>query len=205
MPGESHFAVGVMADETIVGAYPVGADVRGKEVEARLRPMIERHFDGLWTFCHRLGLADGDIDDAMQEIIFITSERLANIGVESERSFLFATAFRVASELRRKRTSRHEVSEEVLVDRADPTPGPEVLLDRVRARALLDRILAGMPIEQRAVFVLYEIEERSMAEISELLALPMGTVASRLRRARAFFDAGLARARLRIERTGGQR
>ena len=40
----------------------------------------------------------------------------------------------------------------------------------------------------RAVFVLYELEEMTMAEISETLELPPGTVASRLRRARACFE-----------------
>jgi RNA polymerase sigma-70 factor (ECF subfamily) len=167
--------------------------------------MIERHFDGLWTFCRRLGLADGDLDDAMQEVIFITSERLADIEVAAEKSFLFGTAFRVASELRRKRANRREVGDEAMGDREDPAPGPDALLDRVRARKILDDVLAGMPIDQRAVFVLYEIEERTMAEIAALLDLPIGTVASRLRRGRAYFEASLARTLRRPHPTGGQK
>jgi RNA polymerase sigma-70 factor, ECF subfamily len=69
-------------------------------------------------------------------------------------------------------------------ERPDPDPGPDELVDRDRARAALDAILAAMPLELRAVFVLYELEQLTMAEIAALLELPPGTVASRLRRAR---------------------
>ena len=50
-------------------------------------------------------------------------------------------------------------------------------------------MLAELPLELRAVFVLYELEQMTMAEIAESLALPPGTVASRLRRARSSFEA----------------
>ena len=46
-----------------------------------------------------------------------------------------------------------------------------------------------LSLEQRAVFVLYELEELSVPDIAELLGVPVGTAASRLRRARAAFSA----------------
>jgi RNA polymerase sigma-70 factor (ECF subfamily) len=56
-------------------------------------------------------------------------------------------------------------------------------------RALLDRVLDGMPDDLRTVFVLFVLEGTSTPEIAALLGLPSGTVASRLRRAReAFHD-----------------
>jgi RNA polymerase sigma-70 factor (ECF subfamily) len=58
---------------------------------------------------------------------------------------------------------------------------------------VLDRLLGTMELELRTVFVLYEIEQLSRAEIAELLAVPAGTVASRLRRAREDFEARLGR------------
>jgi RNA polymerase sigma-70 factor (ECF subfamily) len=50
-----------------------------------------------------------------------------------------------------------------------------------------------MPEELRVVFVLFEIEEMSTPEIASLLAIPTGTAASRLRRAREEFDRRVAR------------
>jgi RNA polymerase sigma-70 factor, ECF subfamily len=64
---------------------------------------------------------------------------------------------------------------------------PEQLLDQKRARELLDDVLETMTPDLRMVFVLYELEELSMIEIASALEIPQGTVASRLRRARADF------------------
>jgi len=61
-------------------------------------------------------------------------------------------------------------------------------MDQRRARALLDRVLVGMPMDLRAVFVLFELEEMTMMEIATISDIPLGTVASRLRRARQTFQ-----------------
>ena len=52
---------------------------------------------------------------------------------------------------------------------------------------MLDGVLEQMDSDLRTVFVLYEFEDLSMAEIAEVVAIPRGTVASRLRRAREDF------------------
>jgi RNA polymerase sigma-70 factor (ECF subfamily) len=54
-------------------------------------------------------------------------------------------------------------------------------------RELLDGVLDQMDESLRATFVLHEFEEMSTAEIAEVLSIPRGTVASRLRRARTEF------------------
>lgn len=169
----------------------------------RLRRMVGDHFEGLWLFLRRLGVLEVEIDDAIQEVILIAANRLADIAADSERSFLFSTAFRVAAAARRKRAGRHEISDEVLSDQHDPAPGPDALSDQARARAMLDAVLAQMPIDLRAVFVLYEIDERTMSEIATLLDLAPGTVASRLRRARLHFDTQVGRIQARADFAGG--
>ena len=52
---------------------------------------------------------------------------------------------------------------------------------------MLAAALEALPIAFRSVFILYELEEMTTAEIALTLALPAGTVASRLRRARELF------------------
>ena len=78
-----------------------------------------------------------------------------------------------------------------------PEPNAEQLLERRQARALLDQLLDEMPEDLRVVFVLFELEELSTPQIAELCALPIGTVASRLRRAREEFHAIAKRLRAR--------
>ena len=66
---------------------------------------------------------------------------------------------------------------------------------------MLDGVLHAMEEDLRAVFVLFELEEMPTAEIATLLAIPPGTVASRLRRAREEFEVQVARIKKR--RGGG--
>jgi len=170
--------------------------------EARVRRLIQSHYDSLWRFIRRLGVEPMDLDDAMQQIFEIAASRLDAISAESERSFLFSTAFRVGSEQRRRHDARRETDDAELADREDPAPEPDILADQARARAVLDRVLADMPPELRAVFMLYEIEEMTMSEIAELLGLPPGTVASRVRRATEQFEARVERLQAEMRRKG---
>jgi RNA polymerase sigma-70 factor (ECF subfamily) len=60
-----------------------------------------------------------------------------------------------------------------------------------------------MPLEARSVFVLFELEELTVPEIAAMLDLPIGTVASRLRRGRELFRAAATRMRARATFHGG--
>ena len=62
---------------------------------------------------------------------------------------------------------------------------------------ILDDVLAAMPVDERVVFVMFELEELSTQEISSILEIPVGTVASRLRRAREDFERRAVRLNVR--------
>src|SRR5207237_10217304 len=83
---------------------------------------------------------------------------------------------------------RHEVDA-----LAPPVPGPDELLDELRAHAILRDVLDSIPVDLRVVFVLFEIEEMTLKEVAALLDIPMGTVGSRLRRARESFRGAVQR------------
>lgn len=173
------------------------------EEEARLRAMVSHHFDFIWRSLRRLGVPPTDVDDCAQQVFWVAARKLSRIDGSSERAFLFSTALRVASDARRSRSRRREVCDEELSPISDPGPSPDELADRHRARALLDSVLESMPMDLRAVFVLFELEEMGTQDIAELLDLPCGTVASRLRRAREEFHKVVARVRAREAFRGG--
>ena len=156
--------------------------------DKRLRALVDTHYDFIWRSLRRLGVPEADVDDAAQKVFLTASRKLAAIRLGAERSFLFQTAFRVASDSRRTLRRRREVPEGPdEAETPDESPSGEELVDLRRARTQLDRILDGMPLDLRAVFVLFELDEMTTAAVAELLELPMGTVASRLRRARDEF------------------
>jgi RNA polymerase sigma-70 factor, ECF subfamily len=170
--------------------------------EGRLRRMLDESFDFVWRSLRRFGLSDDRADDAAQQVFIIASRKLDTIRPESERSFLFGTAMRVASDIRRSAVNRREIAHaDPAADLVDATTSADELIDQRRARELLDRVLDAMDEELRAVFVLFELEEMATAEIAALLAIPTGTVASRLRRAREEFEAQVLR--IKARRGGG--
>jgi RNA polymerase sigma-70 factor (ECF subfamily) len=164
------------------------APAAGLASEQRLRIQVEAYYDFVWRSLRRLGVASGDVDDTAQLVFVTMARKLGSIRPGAERSFLFQTAMRVAADNRRTHRRRREVPE---VDDGGPAtdraPTGEELLDLRRARVHLDKILDAMPDDLRAVFVLFEIDQLTMAEIAQLLDLAPGTVASRLRRARVEF------------------
>jgi len=167
--------------------------VRSRSSPARVNALVTEHVGFVWRSLVRLGVPRPDAEDAVQQVFIVASRKIDDIEPGRERAFLFGTALRIASRARRTAQRRREVLDGEPAERLDPAPGAEEQIDRARAHAELDAILEGMPLELRAVFVLFELEQVTMAEIAALLDLPPGTVASRLRRAREHFQAATKR------------
>lgn len=156
----------------------------------RLKVAVSAHYEQIWRVLRRLGVPDPLVEDAAQQVLIVFANRLRDIRIGAERAFMVATATRVAADVRKKRArARETLDPETIAAQPSAAPLQDELLDRGRARRWLDIVLNEMPDEQRAVFVLFELEEMTMATIAESLGLAPGTVASRLRRARATFEA----------------
>jgi RNA polymerase sigma-70 factor, ECF subfamily len=171
----------------------------------RLRAMVDQHLDFTWRSLRRLGLPEDVVDDATQRVFLVASQRLADIQVGCEKAFLFNTAVRVASSERRAHARRREVLDGGGgAETKDSAPAADELLDRERARKVLEDLLDELAMELRVVFVLFELEGITMVEIAKTIEVPEGTVASRLRRARQEFQAALKRYKARSSRPGSR-
>jgi RNA polymerase sigma-70 factor, ECF subfamily len=155
--------------------------------DRRIEGLVHLHFDAIWRSLRRLGVPDGALDDAAQQVFLVAARRLDTIDPAGEKAYLLGIAVRVASDARRTTARRREVSDERAHEHVDPRPSPEELVDRKRARQLLDRILETMPMDLRAAFTMFEIEGMSAPEVASALGIPLGTASSRLRRAREQF------------------
>lgn len=175
---------GIPAGEAETDTGPVS---RGRARELRLRTLVDTYTDFLARVLRNAGISQADIDDEVQRTFIIISRRLDDVRPGSEKSFLLQTALHVAAHARRTAARRREVQADEAPDVADLLANPEQLTDQKRSRQMLDRVLDQMEVNLRTVFVLYEFEEMSMAEIAGVLEIPAGTVASRLRRARVDF------------------
>jgi len=157
---------------------------------ARLTRMFNEHHDFIWRLLRRLGVSAERADDAAQHVFLVATEKLQLIKKGSERAFLFGTAMRVAR--MHLRTERRWVLEEDMDLRGAVQPKLEELVQQRRAVQLMDKVLAEMDLELRTVFILFELEGLTTPEIAALAEIPLGTAASRLRRAREAFRTAVA-------------
>jgi RNA polymerase sigma-70 factor (ECF subfamily) len=162
------------------------------------REVYDAHFPFVWRSLRRLGVAEDDCADAVQDVFVIVHRRLHEFeGRARITTWIFAICMRVAAARRRAHSSRRETTEAELPDSPDPRTDVMAEVERRRALEMLESILDRMPLEQRTVFVLFELEEMSGDEIAELLGVSVGTVRSRLRLAREVFREAMQRAKMR--------
>lgn len=156
------------------------------KTEQRIEKTVKRHLSLVWRVLRRAGLTEVDADDASQDVFWVFAQRISQVPELAERSFLVATALRVASERRRTRWYR-SVKEELDVVELATEASPESDIELHRRRRLLDEALQQLETKEREVFILAAIEEMTKSEIAAALSIPEGTVASRLHRAKAAF------------------
>jgi RNA polymerase sigma-70 factor, ECF subfamily len=169
------------------------ADTPDVSRRAQIEKLVREHHAFVWRSARRLGVRDADLDDVVQEVFLAASKNVDAIESGRERGYLFRTCIYAAAHARRSLQRRREVvDDQRVIEEIDLRPTPEQSAATSEARARLQTILDAMPEDFRAVFVLFELERMTMVDIAEVLSVPPGTVASRLRRARELFMAQAA-------------
>lgn len=142
---------------------------------AEFNEVYDRELDYVWRTARRLGVPESDVPDAVHEVFLVLYRRWTELDRKDElRAWLFGVTRRVAAGLRAK---RHEEPAEL-----DPAAVEDPLAAR---RQLLWNAMATLDDDRRTVIVLHDLEGHTGAEIAAMLDIPVNTVHSRLRLARA--------------------
>ncbi|MFK7990221.1 MAG: RNA polymerase sigma factor [Sandaracinaceae bacterium] len=169
-------------EPTQLDAAPLAAPLDAAQV-------YTEHADYVWRSLFRLGVAEPNLPDLMQEVFVVVHRRRRSFDPErSLRAWLFGICVGLVRNHRRRsaRDGRRGVAVQ-----ASPVPGPEEALEKHRQRSRGRVLLDALGAEKRAVFVMYEVEGWSCRAIAESLGVPLGTVHSRLHAARRELAAGL--------------
>jgi RNA polymerase sigma-70 factor (ECF subfamily) len=167
-------------------------DVTDAEANDRFRVVFEEELDYVWTSLRRLGVDSRDLEDVAQEVFVAVHRHWQEYDpVRPVRPWLFAFAARCASDWRRLARHRVEVVAVAPDERATGAPGADEVLESTRDRQLVVAALAQIDGERRAVFILHDLDECPMKEVTRVLGIPLFTGYSRLRVARQEFTAAV--------------
>jgi RNA polymerase sigma-70 factor (ECF subfamily) len=158
--------------------------------QAEFSELVLRQSRFVFRVAYAVLLDVQDAEDAAQETFLKLYRNGGWRGLENERAFLARVAWRIALDTRRHRGnaagSHSTVSEESDAMEAlpSPAPGPEQEAMDGDRQAQLHRMIDALPDELRAALVLSSFEELNSREIGRILAIPEGTVRTRIQRAR---------------------
>jgi RNA polymerase sigma-70 factor (ECF subfamily) len=175
--------------------------------KSRFEELVVPHMQAAFTLAYWILHSREEAEDVVQDAYVRAFRAFDSFRGESVKPWLLAivrnAAYR-ATQKRRRTASVMLFSEDLkgkdrdsLGEMASLDPSPERILISEEERRLLLAALSGLPVDYREVIVLRELEGLSYNEIAEAIEAPIGTVMSRLSRARAELRRALA------ERMGG--
>jgi RNA polymerase sigma factor (sigma-70 family) len=143
--------------------------------------LIARWHEPLWRYLRRLANSDEVAGDLAQDTWVRVLRGMSALREPARlRPWLFGIARRVAMDRLRFEYTRRGAEDIELDALPGDDPAPELEADA----AAIDKALAGLPMAEREMLTLFYLRELSLAEIAAKLSVPIGTVKSRLHRAR---------------------
>lgn len=150
-----------------------------------MEELLRRHYDRAFAVCRRITGNDADAADAAQEAMISVVRGLPRFDRRAAfGSWVYRIATNASLDELRRRARRGPVGlpdDAILPDPADTHPLDAMVTDRLD----VDAALARLPEEFRVPVVLRDLCDLDYAEIAAVLAIPPGTVRSRIARGRA--------------------
>ena len=161
---------------------------------AELGALFEAHGPYVQRVLRRFGVPESDVADVAQDVFVIVCRKLDGFeGRSSLRTWLYRICARTAIDHHHRAYRRYER----LTDPPDVPTTTETQVESLAMRRTADAVrgaLDELSDDKRAVFVLYELEEMTMAEVALVVRCPLQTAFSRLYAARKHVNKALARA-----------
>ena len=176
-----------------------------QEVASALAPLevppfesiYAQYFAFVWSSTRCFGVKLAAMDDVVQEIFMVIHRKIGTLRKpESLRSWIYSIVRRTATDYHR--TERSQTAADVVLalyveTQKETQPTPQELTEQSEAADLLLALLSELDPPKREVFKLVEVHGMTAPEISDGLGIPLNTVYTRLRAARAAFEAALHR------------
>src|SRR5438445_6374387 len=152
----------------------------------RFEQQVLPHIDAAFNLARWLAPNDHDAEDVVQGAMLRAYRHFEGLRGEARPWLLAIVRNACFSWIRRNRPAEVAAGPdgEAAEAATDPTDVPEALLARELDRRMLNEAIAALPLQFREVLILRELEDLSYREIARITDVPIGTVMSRLARAR---------------------
>ncbi|MEI9978868.1 MAG: sigma-70 family RNA polymerase sigma factor [Edaphobacter sp.] len=151
--------------------------------DVRFEEMVARQARFMFQVAFALLRNTQDAEDAVQEALLKLYRGEAWLRMENEKGFLARTVWRVALDHLPKMVERMSDVSEMQLEAVGGSPEANAVDED--ERAMLRRLIDGLPEELRRPLVLSSVEEMTSREVAEAMGIPEGTVRTRVMRARA--------------------
>lgn len=191
MERELSSTLAVQPDDRVLDERPLVESLRRGEPEAFER-LVLAYQHRVFSIALRMLADRGEAEEVAQEVFLRVHRSIRDFRGEARLStWLYAITSRLSlNRLRSPRRARR-VGEAALMRMADAQPNPGATLEASEVEAALHRAIGELDDEQRIVVVLRDLHGLAYEEIAAVLDLPLGTVRSRLHRARMELKARL--------------
>lgn len=160
---------------------------------AAFNTLVVRHQDAAFSLAYRFLRSRESAEDVTQEAFLRAFRRLDTFRGDRFRSWLLRIVANAArDELRRRKRRPQRSLDEARddpdmpnIDPVEPRPGPQAAAENADLRRVLDEALGQLPEDWRLVVLLSDVHGLAYDEVAASAGIPVGTVKSRLSRARA--------------------
>ncbi|MFN3652968.1 MAG: RNA polymerase sigma factor [Armatimonadota bacterium] len=159
-----------------------------------LEALVQRHYRAVFNLAYRLTNDYDDAQDIVSEAFIRVHNSLGSFrGDANFTTWLYRIVKNVFLDDRKKRRLRTHASLEEMVELDDSSvsrqvedsqPGPAWEAERQEQSQIIQQAVLGLSEPQRMMIAMYHFQHLSYEEIAEIMGLPIGTVKSRLNRAR---------------------
>jgi RNA polymerase sigma-70 factor (ECF subfamily) len=163
------------------------------ETVRRFQQEMLPHLDAAYSFARLLTRGDPAAEDIVHDAYIRALKAFSGFRGENPKAWLMAIVRNCFLSWAKGKGAHHVTTEEI-ADVAEERETPEAALMRAEDASLMQRLIESLPRQLGEIIVLREVEELSYRDIAAALDLPIGTVMSRLARARAALAEAWARA-----------
>jgi RNA polymerase sigma-70 factor (ECF subfamily) len=159
---------------------------RQKRFEKQVRP----HLSVLYQYACRLCGQPDDAEDLVQDLLINLYHKDIDLGaLRQPKTWLLKSLYHQFIDFTRKQkrnpsVPNYEDETETLNQQSDIAHGPGQALEQARLGERLESALNQLPVEQKMLILLHDVEGHTLVEIAEIMDTPLGTLKSRLHRTR---------------------